>query len=102
MPKLKAKTDIPSKVREKVLDRDSYDGAPCCIVCGAPYGIELHHLVSRGRGGMGVETNLVCLCQKHHMALHNGDSRVKNYCKEYLESHYDGWTEQDQIFRRDK
>lgn len=102
MPRLKRKTDIPETVREAVLERDSYDGAPCCIYCGAPKSIELHHVVSRGRGGMGIESNLVCLCSRHHRELHNGSGAVKQFCIEYLSSRYEGWTEEDQIFRRDR
>lgn len=96
------KTGISQKVRAEVLERDSIDGAPCCIVCGAPYQIELHHFVSRGRGGMGIESNLVCLCAYHHRKLHDGDAGVKEYCKEYLIARYEDWAEDKQIYRRAK
>ena len=97
---LKDHTKITQAVRDAVLDRDSYDGAPCCIVCGSPNGIELHHFVERSRGGMGVESNLVCLCAYHHRKLHDGDRAVKVFCEQYLAAHYEGWAEDKQIYRR--
>ena len=97
---MRKETAISNEVRARVYERDSYDGAPCCIKCGSPYGIELHHVVSRGRGGRGIETNLVCLCQKHHRAFHDGDASIKQFCIAYLEGLYPGWREEDQIYRR--
>lgn len=94
-------TEIPKRVREKVYERDSYDGAPCCIICGSPYNIEVHHLVERSRGGMGVEENLVCLCSRCHRKLHDTeDGEIKGFIREYLSNHYDGWDESNYIRRK--
>lgn len=97
---LKDHTKITQEVRDAVYERDGFDGVPCCIVCGSPYLIELHHFISRGRGGMGIESNLVCLCAYHHRKLHDGDAAVRSFCEEYLKAHYDGWAEDKQIYRR--
>ena len=88
-------TSIPPKVRARVLERDSYDGAPCCIFCGSPYRIEVMHYIPRSQGGRGVEENLACGCSKCHQELDNGaDSQGKReYFKSYLESQYPDWEE---------
>lgn len=94
---LKAKTDIPKEIRERVLNRDSYEECPCCIACGHPYpngkGLHLHHYVSRGAGGRGIEENLVSLCYDCHGRLHNGNSHIKESVKYYLMTKYEDWDE---------
>ena len=94
------KTDISSKVRRIVLERDSVDGAPCCIYCGAPRGIQIAHFVSRGRGGKGVPENLACLCYRCHAALDNGSDiqkakDIKAVFRDHLTRLYPGWNEED-------
>ena len=84
---------IPSKVREAVLERDSFDGCPCCIWCGHPSpegaGLHLHHVVRRSQGGKHEVGNLVTLCFKCHMALHNGDHEIEEYVKQYIGGTHD-------------
>ena len=95
------KTAISNRTRQKVLERDSYDGAPCCIYCGSPYGIEIHHFVERSRGGMGVEENLVCLCSRCHRKLHDTESaEIKDFIRAYLSCRYEDWAEGKQIVRK--
>lgn len=93
--KMKKQTDIPKAVRESVLTRDSFDECPCCVVCGrpSPKGLHLHHYISRGSGGKGIEENLVSLCFDCHGRLHNGNQDIKRKCKEYLISRYEDWDE---------
>ena len=102
---MKQQTDIPFAVRQAVMKRDSLDGAPCCIYCGSPKFIELAHYVPRSRGGMGVESNLACLCHKCHEALDNGsDIRkardIKMVFKDWMVRCYPGWTEEGQVYRK--
>lgn len=97
--KLKDLTHIPKEVRERVYERDSYDGCPCCVWCGKPY-VEVHHFIERSRGGLGVEENLVCLCKKCHTKIHTGDTDIQNFIREYLSEHYDGWDEESLIARK--
>ena len=33
---------------------------------------DLHHAVPRQQGGATVISNLVCLCRRHHVAVHEG------------------------------
>ena len=87
-------TGISKSVRQKVYERDSWDGAACCVYCGRPYP-EIHHYIERSRGGLGIEENLVCLCTVCHKQLHDtGDKRIKRFIKEYLQEHYEGWAEE--------
>ena len=94
-------TEINSKVRERVKKRDSWEGANCCIYCGSPHGIQVHHFIERSRGGMGIEQNLVSLCYRCHAKLHGGDTEIKNFCWEYLHERYPDYTERDLIYRKE-
>lgn len=98
-------TRIPSKARARVRERDSYDGVPCCIFCGSPYGVQIAHYVPRSRGGMGIETNLACLCSICHAALDNGSDlekaeEIRSVFRAHLEAVYPGWEEERQVYRR--
>lgn len=81
-------TDISPEVRKKVLARDSWDGCPCCILCGKPLmqGAHLHHVIERSRGGKGTEDNLVTLCFNCHSRYHNTyDPAMRAFFEDYLE-----------------
>ena len=110
--KLKESTDIPPSVRERVYTRDSFDGWVCCAICGKPAtgeffsngvhyysGIEQHHFISRGRGGMGIEENLICLCPLCHKNVHSGII-ANDYIKSYLSVRYPNWDEKKLIKRK--
>lgn len=81
--------DIPKKVREEVLARDSIDGTPCCIYCGRPQteyeSLHLHHVVRRSQLGKHEAKNLVSLCYRCHGRIHNGDMGLQTFCKAFLE-----------------
>ena len=104
--KLKDLTHIPKEVRDRVYERDSFDGWVCCAYCGQPksaYGtpnIEQHHYIERSRGGLGIEENLICLCKVCHTKVHKGDTDIQNFIREYLSEHYDGWSEDALIARK--
>lgn len=86
-------TDISKKVRERVYERDSVEGAPNCIICGRPYP-HIHHIVERSRGGKGIEENLVCLCYRCHSILHDTeDPSMKEAIKAYMRKCYPDWDE---------
>ena len=99
--KMKDLTEISPKVRERVKERDSFEGRQCCLYCGSPYGVEIHHFIERSRGGMGIEQNLVSLCYQCHAKLHSGDTEIKDFCWEYLHEKYPDYTERDLIFRKE-
>lgn len=79
---------IPENIRQEVLTRDSIDGCPCCIWCGQPSpegkGLHLHHVKFRSQLGRDEANNLVTLCFKCHMKLHDGDKEIAEYVKGYL------------------
>lgn len=79
---------IPDDIRRAVLERDSFEGCPCCIWCGQPHpdgkGLHLHHVVFRSQLGKDEVNNLVTLCYQCHMKLHGGDQEIAEYVKEYV------------------
>ena len=82
--------DIPKKVRDEVLSRDSFDGWACCIYCGRPGpGLHLHHVVRRSQGGKHEASNLVALCFNCHERLHHGDHEIQRFVEDYLRRKYD-------------
>lgn len=49
----------------------------CCLLGlyvqdGCVNGFDVHHIETRGSGGDDDPGNLVCLCRKHHNAVHTG------------------------------
>lgn len=98
---IKDYTEISSEVRKKVYERDSYEGATCCVLCGRPNNIHVHHVISRGRGGMGIEENLVCLCVNCHTYYHKThDAASEDFMRRYLANKYPGWSEDKVIWRK--
>lgn len=98
-------TDIPESVRRRVRARDSIDAFPNCIYCGSPRNIELAHYIPRSRGGMGIESNLACLCHKCHEAMDNGADPVlaediRQTFRDWMKMNYKGWTPQGQIYSK--
>ncbi len=92
-------TDIPKKVKDRVYKRD--DG--CCIICGKP-GMPNAHYISRQRGGLGIEQNIVTLCHNCHYAYDFGDAKQREACKyiikEYLSSCYPDFNEEKLYFKK--
>lgn len=43
-----------------------------CEVCGNRWGLQIHHIKSRGSGGHDEPQNLICLCVACHNQAHNG------------------------------
>lgn len=91
---------ISAAVKKAVYNRDL--GA--CVWCGAP-GLPEAHYIPRSRGGLGVEENILTLCRRCHDIYDHG-TRAERQCmggefKRYLSSHYDGWDEDNLIYRRD-
>ena len=76
-----ATTAIPLKVKEAVAKRDSFQGHPCCILCGRPAPTEnplafsCAHVVSRAQGGSMDVDNIVTLCPDCHRRYDQTDER---------------------------
>lgn len=106
-------TGISPKVKAEVMNRDSWDGWCCCILCGKPYPYAQPnaHVVRRSQGGMGIVQNIVTLCHKCHRAFddgegldHVGEGATQETIKEeiisYLQRFYPDWNEDDMKYRK--
>lgn len=92
-------TDIPKKVKEKVYQRDG----GLCIICDRP-GNPWCHYISRQKGGLGIEQNIVTLCNEHHDLYDYGDREMhetlRYMIKEYLIERYPNLNEKDLIYKK--
>lgn len=95
MSKRSRACDIKPKVKEVVRQRDFGR----CAVCQAP-GLPNAHYIPRSQGGLGIEQNIVTLCPACHMAYDNGSKRkeYKDQIRQYLQSRYRNWNEEDLVF----
>lgn len=110
------KTDISTKVRMRVYDRDDNT----CIFCRAGYhapaedrlqgdmGYGLRtvaHFIGRGRGGLGIEENLATVCVTHHQLLDNGSHgerpEMMEIFEDYLRSEYPEWSREIVEYRKE-
>jgi 5-methylcytosine-specific restriction endonuclease McrA len=83
---------ITPNVRQVVLDRDKG-----CIVCGTKSNLTIAHYINRGRGGLGIEQNLVVLCMEHHRLTDQSIHRKKylEFIRVYLIMKYPNWNEKE-------
>jgi hypothetical protein len=42
-----------------------------CVLCGVTDKLEHHHVVPKSLGGSDEEENILTLCSKHHVKIHN-------------------------------
>lgn len=92
--------DIPKKVKQAVWERDDH----CCIICGSPYAMPNAHYISRAHGGLGVEENIVTLCQNCHFAYDNSAQRqyLKKCIRQYLIKIYgEDWKEENLVYKKE-
>lgn len=76
MSKVTNATDISPSVKNTVWERDHH----ACVVCGSHMAMpNAHVFVSRAHGGLGIEENIVTLCQKHHHDFDNGKTKEFEY-----------------------
>jgi len=89
-------------VGRAVYERDSWDGAPCCVTCGKPGSHDLAHYIPRSLGGLGIPENLVNLCRTCHMATDQSVARedMLRQIREYLQFRYPGWDESQLVYRK--
>lgn len=99
-------TDISMNVKEKVWERDKH----ICVVCGNNYNVMPNaHYISRTKGGLGIEQNVVTLCteltknkchRKYDFGTKEERERIGLKIKKYLQSKYDNWNEEDLIYKK--
>jgi len=70
----RARQDISPATRRKVLHRDQNR----CRVpgCQSHNNLDIHHILHRAHGGTNDLSNLITLCESHHLAHHDGTLRV--------------------------
>ena len=99
-------TDISQAVKKKVWERDKHR----CVVCGNNYNVMPNaHYISRNKGGLGIEQNVVTLCteltknkchRKYDLGTKEERERIGLKIKKYLQSKYDNWNEEDLIYKK--
>ena len=52
----------------KMTDKELIKSLPC-MICGQ-YGVDAHHVPSRGAGGKDMIEDMVPLCRAHHTEIH--------------------------------
>ena len=90
--------DITQAVKGKVWERDQER----CIFCGNPYAMPNAHFISRAQGGLGIEENILTLCNGCHRRYDQTTDRkqMREFFKNYLQSKYDGWSESNLIYKK--
>lgn len=98
MSEFKKNTDIDSRSREEVHNRDGRR----CVYCGrTDKPIELAHFISRARGGKGIPQNLLSLCIDCHQKFDGVyRQKMREYLESYLISAYSGWSEEEITYRK--
>ena len=98
MSKASKACDISPAVRREVMERDG--GA--CIVCGSMQGIQIAHFISRARLGLGIASNLACMCFKCHAEYDNGKlhREIENVFQRHLRAHYEHWDDMELKYKK--
>lgn len=99
-------TDISMSVKKRVWERDN----GCCVVCGNNYNVMPNaHYISRAKGGLGIEENIVTLCteltsnkchRKYDFGTLEEQQKIKKIIKDYLNSKYENWNEEKLIYKK--
>ena len=90
--------DITKKVKDRVWERDGGR----CIICGSPYAMPNSHFIRRSQGGLGIEENIVTMCQRCHSDYDQGGGReqIATYTERYLRSKYPDWNKEKLIYKK--
>lgn len=90
-------TDIPMAVKWRVWERDNH----LCILCHRP-GNPWCHFIPRSQGGLGIEQNVITLCNDCHEMLDNGkDTKtLRAIVEAYLREHYENWNKEDLVYNK--
>lgn len=90
--------DISQSVKRIVFDRDNGR----CIFCGSSQAMPNAHFISRSKGGLGIEQNVVTACLNCHHKLDQTSKRKQmlEYTKNYLMSKYDNWTIESLVYKK--
>lgn len=97
MGSVKKATSIPAEVKRIVRERDNGR----CIICGAP-GNPWCHYIPRSALGLGVEQNIVTLCDRCHRQYDQSALRpaYKRIIEDYLRARYPGWNPDKLVYHK--
>lgn len=86
-------TDISKAVKDAVWERDGKR----CIFCGSSRARPEAHVLSRQKGGRGVEKNIITVCRMCHRMLDQSSQRkvMLNKAKHYLFRIYGEFDEEE-------
>lgn len=89
---------IPKNVKAAVEERDNF----CCVYCGSPFADPVAHYIARSHGGLGIEENILNLCNECHRKYDQSTKRkeMKEFFRDYLKSKYPDWNEANLIYKR--
>ena len=85
--------NIPNIIRKEVYRRDGFR----CALCDGTDGLQVHHVVRRGKGGTDYPHNLITLCWRCHAVAHGTmlpeyvgvqPADIVQSCIEYLADYY--------------
>ena len=90
--------DITKKVKDIVWLRDGGR----CIICGSGWAMPNSHYIRRSQGGLGIEENIVTMCQRCHRMYDQGPERkqIAAYTERYLRSKYPNWNPEKLIYKK--
>ena len=92
-------TAIQKDVKKAVYDRDGGR----CVLCGKTYHAEPNaHIVARSQGGLGIEQNIVTLCDACHFRYDQTAERhvLRVQLEQYIRGFYPEWTENDVTYHK--
>lgn len=90
--------DIPKKVKDIVWERDGGK----CIICGSRQAMPNSHYIRRSQGGLGIEENIVTMCDRCHRMYDQGSDRkaIAAYTERYLRSKYPDWNPDKLVYKK--
>ena len=88
---------ITPKVKAAVYKRDRGH----CVYCGQP-GLPEAHFISRAKGGLGIEENILTVCRPCHNRMDNSTDRglMLKIAEAYLREHYPDWDKGKLIYNK--
>ena len=90
--------DISKRVKDIVWERDGHR----CIICGSYQAMPNSHYIRRSQGGLGIEENIVTMCQRCHRMYDQGPERklIATYTERYLRRNYPDWNPEKLIYKK--
>lgn len=85
-PKQSSRNNFNKSVRDAVYERDN----GLCQMCMSK-GTEIHHVVFKSRGGRGVATNGLTLCQHCHRKVHMNAELTDYWIEVYADRYGPGF-----------